>query len=423
MQKNPSLNTEDDQSIVFPIAQFLSTAWDGRWLIVITTLLTGVAALSWELLHPTYKSQGLFLFGGPIPMVQEKPKEKEHEKNKENGKENGKDKEPPAAGVAWGDYKRYSATFAADERFSEYAQEKKFSDNPEFSSLLGIFASRSGIAPLIEPVYTYSKLDAKELMAQPPKDASNNAIGLRISYVSGSPESAQQVVGFLGQYVRDSIIFSILSDDLRFKAADLKTGIIKLDNAIIGNKVQLDEYRRKAESLKRIIARNPRATADDTRQVVTITESNARYLPPRTLLMTTEVQVADANEAILTAKFQQKQNRLLLEYYDNAKQLLDGTKSGETILRGLETVKQKVFKDKNLEEDWVKEIYNMITVENQMAITAYLDRSRFIAGPTLSRQTSGRPVFKLGSGLMFGLLLSLLFVFGRKWWSENQVRM
>jgi hypothetical protein len=285
-------------------------------------------------------------------------------------------------------------------------------------NLSKVFASRDGIRKLVEPIYAFSKLDAKELMDQP-KDGGNNVIGLRINFASSSPEIAQQRAGQLGSYVMDSIIYQIYLDELQYKQSEIKAKMTKLENVIIAKKELLEKYRREGADLKQIVNRYPESSRQDSRQVISVTEDSARYLSPVTQLMTTEVQASEANESIRRAKRELRQSALWLEYYEHAKALLDGTKSGEAILRGLEPVKESVFKGKNLEDDVIKEVYNTISIDNQNAIEVYLKKSHFIAGPTLPTYSSVRPLLALALSLILGLLLSVLLVFARIWWRDN----
>ena len=403
MDQDMSTARPNDEVRVIPLNDFLAALWRKRWMMLIVTLLTMACGIAWSLFDARYASNGFFQFGGPIPIVTPKPKEKDKEKEKE-----------PGPGISLSDFKRYSASFATTERFNEYLNDKKLAAQPGVDELRRLFVSRDGISRVIEPVYPFTKVDAKELMEQP-KDSSNNVIGLRISYEGKTPEIAQESVGLLGRYAMDSIIYLLYLDNLRFKHEEMLTKIVRLDNAIISSKTQLDEYRRKTAELKQIIGRNPTGESQSGRQVVTVNEDNARYLPPATQLMTTEVQISETNEAILKAKREQAQDKLLLEYYDRARQLLASTKSGETILRGLEGVKTAVFKDKNMDDDVVKEVYNMITVDNQNAVNVYLDKSRFIAGPTYPNRSTARPALALALSMLVGLFLSLLIIFVRNW--------
>jgi hypothetical protein len=392
------------------IADLLATLWHARVLIVGVTLLMVTLGLSGALYSAKYKSEGFFQFGGAIPL----PKEKSLQ-------DKSKEKEA-SSGIVLADYKRYAAAFGTSERFAEFVQQNKLETVAGVDNLRKVFASRDGVAKLVEPVYPFTKLDAKELMEQP-KDSSNNVIGLRINYEAGTAQNAQQMVGLLGRYVMDSIIYLIYSDALRFKHTEMTAKITKLDNDIIDNKEKLEEYRRKGASLKQIVGRYPESANQASRQVISVTEESARYLSPVTHLMTTEVEASEANEAIYKAKREQQQSILLREYYDKAKALLDGTKSGEAILRGLEPVKESVFKGKNLNDELIKEVYNMISIENQNATSLYLEKSRFIAGPSLPEHRSNRLSVVLAVSLLLGLLLSVLMVFGRNWWRENRLKM
>jgi LPS O-antigen subunit length determinant protein (WzzB/FepE family) len=374
--------------------------WRSRWLILVVSLSVAACGVAGALYFAKYNSEGFFQFGGAIPAY-----------------ERDKDKEP-SPGISLADYKRYTASYATSERFADFVQEKQLGSTVGIESLYKTFTSRDGITKLIEPIYPFTKLDAKELMDQP-KDGSNNVIGLRINYASSSPENAQQMVKLLGNYVMDSIIYQIYSDKLRFKRSEIVTDMTRLNNVIITNNELLEKYHRKGVDLKKIVSRYPESSRQASRQVISVTEDSARYLSPITLLATTEVQESEANEAIRKAKRELRQSALRLEYYDRAKALLDGTKSGENLLRGLESAKDSVFKGKNMEDDVIKEVYNKITIDNQTAINLYLERSRFIAGPTLPVRSSARPLFTLAVSLLLGLSLSVLLVFARKWWRDN----
>lgn len=399
MQEQDNFNTQDDNTAgdEISLTDFLAPLWRSRWMILFVTLSVTAGGLAGSLHLAQYKSEGFFQFGGAIPAV--------------------KDKEP-GMGISLSDYKRYAASFATSERFADFVQEKKLGSTTGIDGMYKTFQSPNGIMKQIEPVYPFTKLDAKELMDQP-KDSSNNVIGLRINYASRSPENAQQMVGLLGRYVMDSIIYRIYSDELQFKRSEMMAKMTKLDNVIITNKELLEKYRRKGADLKQIVSRYPESSRQASRQVISVTEDSARYLSPVTLLATTEVQTSEANESIRKTKREQRQSALLLEYYDHAKALLDGTKSGETLLRGLEPVKESVFKGKNLEDETIKEVYNTITIDNQDAINRYLEKSRFIAGPTLPIYSSQSKRVVLVVSLALGLLLSVLLVFARNWWRDN----
>ena len=217
----------------------------------------------------------------------------------------------------------------------------------------------------------------------------------------------------------DTIVYIIYTDILRFKHVEMTAKITALENEIIVNNERLSYFRRSGDDLKKIVSRYPEIAGQASRQIVSVNDETARYLPPVTQLMTTEVLASEATEKIHKARREQQQNVLLREYYDKAKILVDNTKSGEDILRGLEPVKVEVFKNKNMEDDTVKEVFNQITIDNQTAISQYLEKSRFIAGPSLPENLSLRLSVTILFSLFAGFILSLAVIFGRKMFSKT----
>ena len=396
---------EIDENIL-PVTDLLTTVWQGRRTLLAITLLAVAAGLAGRMLFSDYKSEGFFQFGGAIPMVK-KNADKEKEKEKE-----------PSPGIKLADYKRYAAAFKSNERFSDFLAQHKLEQSASTESLRRSFASREGVSKWIDPVFPFTKLDAKELL-EDPKDGNNNVIGLRISYDDKDPKVAQNIVGLLGRYTMDTIVYIIYTDILRFKHVEMTAKITALENEIIVNNERLAYFRRSGDDLKKIVSRYPEIAGQASRQIVSVNDETARYLPPVTQLMTTEVLASEATEKIHKARREQQQNLLLREYYDKAKILVDNTKSGEDILRGLEPVKVEVFKNKNMEDDTVKEVFNQITIDNQTAISQYLEKSRFIAGPSLPENLSLRLSVTILFSLFAGFILSLAVIFGRKMFSKT----
>lgn len=397
MEKNPNLNafTEENDIESVNLADLIRPLWNGRKIILAIVAIVIAAGIIGSTILTKYKSEAFFQFGGAIPL------------SKANG-----------SGIALSDYKRYSATFSAVGRFDDYLREKQLTGADGIAALRDVFIAPGGINKLLEPVYPFTKLDAKELMDQP-KDSSNNVIGLKINYDAESPETAQKMADLLGHYAMDTIIYSVYFDTLRFKHDDVVNKLTELDNNIIELEQKLLEYQRKGTTLKQIVAHYPAAVNDAGRQVISVTDDTARFLSPMTHLMSTEVETLNANEAILKAKRRQRQLQLQLAYFDEASKLINHTRSGEKILRSLDPIKERVFKGKDLNDDLVKEVYNEISIDNADAVTLYLEKSRFIAGPTLPTHRSTSRLVALVASLFAGLILAFAVILGRDWWKKN----
>ncbi len=404
MQKQEPANEHDigTNEIEISLLDLVVPVWRSRWTVVIVTMLVAALGLAGTLYTAKYRSEGFFQLSSVFPSTEV-------------------EEVPVPLGIALSDYKRFAAFYADGERFADYVQDQKLDSAPGIEELHRIFALRGSIENLIEPVYPFTKLDAKNLMGQP-KDSSNNVIGLQIHAENTSPQTAQQMVGLLGRYTLDSIVYLVYLEKLRLKSSEISIKMTELDNKIIKSNEQLEEYGRKVAGLKQIVTRYPSAANQQSQQVISVTPESARYLSPVTQLVTTEVQSSEATEQIFKARREQQQMRLFQEYYTQAVALLDKTKSGETVLRGLESVKDLVFKDENMADEVVKEVYNKITIANQSAINTCLEKCRFISGPTLPSRSTVRPALVLAGGLILGLFLSLVLVFCRNWWRENRVK-
>lgn len=406
MGKNANLSSHGEGALEdsLVLSDLLRPLWDGRKIILAVVSITLVLGMAGSTLLTKYKSEGFFQFGGAIPLP-----DPVLVKNKDKA---------PGSGITLADYKRYSASFSASGRFEDYVREKQLTGIDGVDGLRNSFAAPGGVSKLLEPMYPFTKLDAKELMDQP-KDSSNNVIGLKINYDGKTPKIAQNIVDLLGHYAMDTIVYSIYLDNLRYKHDEIVSKLTELDNKIIDLEQKLVEYQRKGTTLKQIVGRYPAAVNEAGRQVVSITDDNARFLSPMTHLMSTEVEALEANEAILKAKRRQKQLRLQLEYFDEAGKLINSTKLGEKVLRALDPIKERLFKNKDLQDELVKEVYNEISIENANATTLYLEKSRFIAGPTLPTHRSSSLLLALIASLFAGLILAVAIVLGREWGRTN----
>ena len=406
----PESATNNDHLIF--LSDILSILWRARKPIFGGMALAAVLGGAYTLSTAQYKSEAFLQFGGAIPMSKEKIDQDANPGNKID--------QDASPGISLADYKRYAALFSTSGRFDEFVQQSKMADVASVGSLRRAFQSKETVSSLFDPVYSYTKTDAKELMTQP-KDGANNVIGLRIKYETGNPQDAQNMVRILGRYAMDSIIYLIYSDDLRFKHTEITAKISKLDNKMIELKEKMEMYKRKGITLKQIVAQYPESNKQAVNQVLSVTPENSRYLSPLTHLMSNEVDTLSTSEDIIELRREQQQNLLLLEYVDKAKALLDTNKSGESILRGLDGIKDSVFKNKDMGNEVVKEVYNKISIGNQTAVNLYLEKTRFIAGPSLPERRSSRLGPALILSMLIGLLTSSILVLGYHWW-QNVIR-
>jgi hypothetical protein len=404
-------DSRSEDAVISP-AQICAALWRSRFLFFAVLICVAALATAGLLHFAKYESEGLLQFGGPIPI----PRSAEFSTIANLGY-NAEEKKPPP-GIGFSDYKLFAAFYSTTERFDRFVHDNNIDTTEAIQALRGRFVSPESVDDVLEPVYALTKQDAKNLVGQA-NISSNNIIGLRISFAAKRPEVAQKIVSMLGRYAMDSIAYVIYAGAVPADCAAIKTKLVRYDAFILGKSEHIGELKRRADYLKDIARRYP-DSANAARQVVTVTEESARYLPPVTLLATTEVEESEAREAIYKANIEKSKASLLLEYCERVSKMIASTNSGEAVVRNLEKTKDEVFKDKNLGEEAVKEVYQGITIANRNAMWVYLDNSRFVAGPTLPNRPSMRPSKALLIGLAIGFVCAAVAVFVKRWWIRNR---
>ena len=370
------------------------TIWRSRWIVLVITILSLVAGFVWTQMHSGYQSEGIFRFGGPVPMKRPAP----------DGKE-------PSPGISQADFNRYFASYTKPEQFDEYIREKKLESVPGVSDLRQQLAAQGGMAQITEPVYSLAHQGSLGLIR--PKEAVN-VLGLRISYAGKSPEAAPQMVELIVQYARDRIIHLAFKDEFTDRRQDLKLRIAKFEAEISNLETDLEDYGQKASSLKQLMGRTGGNTFPGNLEVAAITEDSARFLPLPMQVAATEVQTIETAQLIQNKKRKLMQDSLQLEYCDLVLKMMGNTKSGEASLKNLELIKDEMFKRKDLKDNKVRQVFNAITMDNRNAEFVYIENSRFVAGPTLPQNAGSRPLLTIAASLIAALILSVIAICGRQ---------
>lgn len=408
--ENPSSGSPERIEISLP--ELAKIVWAGRWLIIGITLLAMVATFAYVSTNKKYLSEGLYQFGGPIPL---NPLEGDGVSLPDPKRYAESFQAPPVQnGVSLSDYKRYAESFQTPERFEQYVKALGLKDSPGITNLNNIFNSVSGISKQVEPLHSFTQADAKTLFA--PKEVGNNILGLRISLADPNPLAAQQMVSLLGRYVMDVLVYDVYADRLLTEVGAAAARSTEIDNQLLDNKVKSDELKRKEQVLQNIVKKSPAASDIKSQSsIISVDEKTITYLPASTQLVATELQISQLAEQSNRFLREKKQLELRKEYYEAAMEMHERVKSGEIFLNTLPATIKAVFKDKEMSNDDVKEVYNGIMIGLQKANNLYAKRSRFVAGPVLPSHPAGRKGYALLIALVAGFCFSVLLVLGRQW--------
>jgi hypothetical protein len=345
-----------------------------RLFLLGVTLAGAAAGHLWAQKTATYKGQGFYQFNAAIPVTAAR-----NEMLGETAKPvTARDAVP---GIAVPNYKRYAAVFWTKERFHAYIKDNKLEGTAGLDELEWAFKLYQRITHVIEPVFETVKSDAYELSKEPYPGAPK-VVGFRLAIDSRSPELAKAHVKLLGDYIMDSIIYVICFDSWRYRSEELRGRNLKLERAIILNRNGIAGYSLKA--------------------------------PP--------VNAADARREIAAAQREQKRNEILIAYYDRVHVMLETAKLGDLATVMLQKmdgpIKDKVFSALNMNDDIVREAWNLVSAENREAWIAYVKKTGFVQNSIVSAPTDNHALAKVAAGALLGLFLALSVLLLRAWWRQ-----
>lgn len=317
-------------------------------------------------------------------------------------------------------FKRIQAGIGDAARWNNFAKMRQSSTLVGLERIVPMLQDKRQALQLIKPIYSATKADLKELPDAANKSLGTDIFGLTIAFTASNPKLAQNGVLVLGDYLRDTAILMNYRDDLFAQKVDLVNKQKKLENHAIDTRYELVQAESKRTSMQTILREYPESTKTDSRQLVSISEGNERYLSPVTQLVAIEAKIADMRRSLPRIVRDQRINSLLLSYQEKILALLDTSSSGEAFLKALPSARDAL--KLNLEDDLEKTVYNNITIAILDAQSLYYNKMRFIGEPTLPEQRNPGMLRLALSSLIVGFFLACTYVSIRHFLSKKEGR-
>lgn len=392
--------------------------WKRKNLIIFGTLGATLLSLGISLLLPkVYRSEGFFQFGNPTKIIAENEKLT----IKKTAVTAATAKKTTSIGIPVPLYKSSSPQFFNPNRFQFIAGQEKSFNEVELSKIKDEFKTAKDIDKWVKPVYAFAKEDMREF-AQLPQDESNAVLGLNLAYEADSPESAFTHVNFLGNYIRDCLLYVTLYNFIMDGYSSTVTGMNKIENEIIGVEFELLQNTNKMKDIRKILSDYPESGKMESRQVVSVQEGGSRYLAPVAQLVGIESTLADLRRDLVELQRTKDKLSLRAEYFSRSfKELVENPKKGDFLFLMLKKIRDEVFSGKDFNKDEVKEVFNNLNIDMQTFDFTFFQNSRFISGPTIPAvpikpQKALIIVVTFITSLSF-LIVSVLFF---EWWQSNK---
>ena len=410
--------TEEAYADEIDLSSIFAVLWKRRKLIVFGTLGVTLLSIGISLLLPrVYRSEGFFQLGNPRKTIVNNEKTTKRDK----AIKSTTSKNTSFIGIPVPIYKSSSSQFFNPNRFQFIASQYKLFKEEDLKQIREYFRKAEDINEWIKPVYAFAKEDTREF-AQLPQDESNSVIGLKLAYEADSPENAYTYVCFFGNYIRDCLLYVTLYNYVMDGYSNKISELSKNENDIINLNFELLQNTNKLKDIRAILSNYPESAKIENRQLVSIEEGGDRFLAPVTQLVGIESTLADLRQDLSELEREREKLTVRTEYFSRIYSELDKIgERGESLFLLLKSAKDEVFKNKDLNQDALKEVFNNLSIDLQTFDFIFFSNSRFVSGPTIPSMH-----IKPKKGLIaivscfssFFLLVILSFIL--HWWQKNK---
>lgn len=385
----PPLQDADPDEIDLP--KLVATLWRQRRTIVAIGIGGALLGVAVSLVSTKYASSGLF----------EIPKSEDS--------------------VNATNYKRYENTLLNSRNFEQFLESHLKRGETAATDLMDLAKHPAGLSQAISPEFSLTEKEQRGFGIKLSSDDANALVGFRVRYASNDPTNGTALT-LLGEYLRDSITRLDLKTKAESQCTRNELREAQLLNEQLGAKFQMEQEEERIQRLQQLIAQNPSAAAQDTRQVISLDNNGARFLAPRTHLNASEIVVTDIKLGQKQRDRERVASAIKKSYYCEASKLLDEPASAEELLDKLPALQTAALKDHDNKLDIVQQTQNELRLELGTWRSNYLRTMKYVADPKTLENKERKPGLILGllGGGIFGGLFGLFFALLQAWWRDNR---
>jgi LPS O-antigen subunit length determinant protein (WzzB/FepE family) len=408
-------STEELYADEIDFNSIFAVLWKRRKLIVLGTLGATLMSIGISFLLPqVYRSEGFYQLGNPTKNISDNEKST-------TKKTAPITKKTASIGVPVPLYKSSSTQFFNPNRFQLIAGQDKPFKEEDLREIATKFRQAEDIIKWIKPVYAFAKDDSREF-TQMPQDESNSVIGLNLAYEANSPESASAYVSFFGNYIRNCLLYVTLYNYIMDGYSSTISQARKNENDIINIQFELLQNTNKMKDIRAILSEYPESAKIENRQLVSVQDGGSRFLAPVTQLVGIESNLADLRQDLAELERDREKLTARAEYFSRCySELAKIGENGESLFLLLKSIKDEVFKNKDLGKDDVKEVFNNLTIDLQAFELNFFSNSRFISGPTVPMvHIKPRKSLIAIVSCFASFFFLIIGVFVLHWWQDNK---
>ncbi len=302
--------------------------------------------------------------------------------------------------------------------FLDYLHQKGHFSGEQTAAIEKSFKSPAGPAALqksAEIAYDTEKSKLPEAPLPP------NVLGLWITVESRAPEQAHEFAAFLGDYVKDCLLFDDLDQYIHSNFLAASNSVRTTENSVADTNFNIRRLGAKLSDLQQIKSIYPTAPV----ALPWPSTAGSEYISPAVLDIETQAKMAEFRNRRLSLAREDEMERIRLEFFTKANELLKNDKFsvGGDLFRLLQRLKMDFFKGQDLSKDSVKEVFNNISIELDAMGERYLSdvspENRTMAGyysaPVKVRPHRLKIIF---TSFFLSLSFFIILALSREWWDQ-----
>jgi hypothetical protein len=214
----------------------------------------------------------------------------------------------------------------------------------------------------------------------------------------------------------DGALKSALVEYVTAQRGALATSRQRLDVKIAADRASLARVERKIGELLKLNAAYPQASRGEPRQVISIADGGARYLPPVTQLVGASSEAIGIRDSIGESERKMRQVTWMEAVFDEAGKLNVNALSGRNYMAQLESIVRSDPMRRVADDEALREAKS--TIEAEMSVL----RGRYAIGYTMLRAPPERPrragpplLAHAAGGILTSLVLAVLLILALYW--------
>ena len=329
--------------------------------------------------------------------------------------ESGIPQDPNSLGVGWGmSVEAFKIAYSTLDRagFRHYLEHRRDEDARRSAEIARMLASPGARSRALVPIYGTTRADLRELgESSSPKE--NLAIAVQVTVSDRSADEATRKVAIVGDFIGEAIFAEQAEALIRNRLGKYETTRIASENRLLDENFLIGTTGQKIARLQELRREVAGSRMADTRQIVSVGDGGAHYLPPVTQLVGAESALADLRETIAREERTRDVAALLATYYRNAQRAIAEASDSESVLASLSSLSASSFAQGGTEGE-LSEARNMAALDLNMLRALRTRYLRFASGPTEGWRDPNRVWKYSAAGAAIGALLVALTAVGRR---------